>query len=460
MAVPAIPPVPVNARSISVGGGALARTGGGMPIYALMGDSRADYGTAVVTVGQNVKYNRLPGGIGSNVPFLTGGRVRSPFAYNVAAAGQTTVHMRDVQLPQVLAFSPQPTHCQTGPIGINDISYGVLTSAEIKSALLSAWTGLMQAGIVPVHVLDLPGKVGSVVGTITWTTAMKDRQNEINRWAAEMGRTMGFPVIDPMPVIIDVTSSTGEALASMTYDGVHGTPVEGYAVDRLIADYFLALGLGAPPKTVSRADAYDATNNPRGNLATAGGLFQSGAAAGANQGTGASGTVPTGWRNRLVSGTGTCVSSLVARTDGGLGSWWQVVITSTGADAVVFSMTLDTGLAASVTAGDRMFAECDFELGTGSVINYVQLGLEDANGSGQAEWGQDGVQVLQGSPTPVYYNPPAPLAGRKQTPTITISTGSIGPVLRVSGQIPIGGTATVRIAAVDIRKAQTGDVPR
>lgn len=128
-------------------------------------------------------------------------------------------------------------------------------------------------------------------------------------------------------------------------------------------------------------DVYDATYNPRGNLLAVGLMTGTG---GANSGTGASGTGPTGWTNQVVSGTMTAaISKESPRSDGLLGDRAQVAISSVTVPGV--HRLAPTGGISTLTnfaAGDQIVCEVDLEItALSGTVDYVHLYAFDYDGS-------------------------------------------------------------------------------
>lgn len=413
------------------------------PIVALAGDSRVAQGLQIQNAGTvNQAVNRFAQGLGSWVEFLSGGAVSAPIAHNVAISGAGSDSLLNVQVPQLLALSPRPTHVVIQTI-TNDAT--AVSLATQKANLSAVITLLLEGGVVPVFLTDAPRTLA------TWTTAARNVSYNMNRWLETVARNLGAVVIDTRPVLVDPANANGDPLSGyVQVDGIHPTYLTAFETGKLIVAYFQSIGLSNPTRRASQAEPYDATNNPNGNFFPSGGLFVG--SGGTNTGTGASGTVPSGWNNRVVSGTGTSVSSLVARADGGPGNWWSVDVACSADMVVRLSPTTTIVPSEGYSAGDLIEMSGDVAVVGATGLRYVQMLLQDYDGTTIYRQSIDFKGAQIGAQ---WYNMPAAFAGRLHTDPIPINAASTQLVTRVEIGLAAGGSATVRLGAMDLSKPIT-----
>ena len=222
-----------------------------------------------------------------------------------------------------------------------------------------------------------------VICTIPPRTADGANQHKIkaqvNQWIFSYcaGSKKYFP-FDLSAYVTD--PATGDYLAAYSTDNVHpngkGSMVAGQALGTLLTSLSQST---RPPIRPNFVGLFDATYNPYGALfVTAGmGTFEG---TGGTAGTGASGTIPAGWRVRRTSGAAmTAVGSKVAYTDKP-GSEWRVTLASAAASEVV---TIDTGLglSANIAAGDWVEASVTVNVVSCTLLNQISLNIYD-NGTG------------------------------------------------------------------------------
>lgn len=358
-------------------------------LLAAIGDSRMRAGYTVS--GSDVYRNAH--GPSNWVGILTGGKVASPYTYNRAVNGSTLVgydgdgvtgtggagakgiipaNGSAGQLDEVLALNPRPTHCLI-LTGTNAIAYGDQTVAQMQATFVQIWTALLNVGIIPVTMLDLPRG---------WTTAaLRRRHFALNRWLLVNSPAYGSVVIDSTAKLMDIASATGDPLAAYYYDSpaVHPGSVGAYQAALPVAAYFNALAASSAFHGFSAGDVYDATDNPGGNLMPNGGVGYG--TAGTKTGTNVTGTVWSGMQVALISGSVTaCACSIAARADGGAGNWQIIDLTTAGAASIWFYPVSDISFA----AGDIAEFGADIDAsGLGSGVSNIAARLLDYNGASQ-----------------------------------------------------------------------------
>lgn len=405
------------------------------PVLATLGDSRPAGGFT----SASGFLNKVPVGAASWIEPISGGRVSLPSANNCAVSGAKFSDVLATQLPNLLALTNRPTHAII-LAGTNDIAGGV-AQVMIKTNILAIWEVLRAARIQAVQICDLPRTNAS------WSTANQQASQELNAWMRTYGPANGAVIIDPAPLIADPANSNGDPLTGYYQsDGIHPAARAAYQVGlALWQQYFSLLPLAGYSRPATLADAYNSTNNPRGNLLPSAGLFTG--TGGSSNGTGASGTVATGWQNRVISGTMTAVAvSPAARADiGGAGNWQEIGIsvTSAGVYRLEPSATI-TGQ----SAGDTVVGEIDLSWTGAANMLYCQLNVFDiggASGNGAIAFKNPGLSTL-------YL--PASSGGtiRLITDPFVITTGNTGIAFRTEAGFDNSGTCTLKAGQASLRK--------
>lgn len=406
-----------------------------LPILATLGDSRLAQG---FTAAGNFQ-NSIP--LGANwLPALMAQRVKLPYANSFAVSGAKYADIIATQLPLLVAAQAAGagiTHCVV-LCGTND--FNVTAQATIKTQAAAVWTALRNLNIKPVHVIDLPRMVAS------WTSTHMKLRDEFNQWLRDYAGINGVALIDPFAQIADPANANGDPLSGYYQsDGIHPAPLTGYQVGLALKRYFDSVPLPYFSRPSSRGDLYDAANNVRGNLLVDAGLF-AGGTGGTSNGTGASGTVATGWQNRVISGTMTAVGSIVARTDeGAVGNWQQTTITVTTAG--VHRLELDAGLT-GFAAGDVLVGEVDVKVASAVKLLYAQLNTFDADGTGATVKGS----IAFKNPGLAGLYMPSDYQVRLRTEPFTLGTGITNLPFRLEAGFENGGSAVISYGAASLRK--------
>lgn len=407
----------------------------GVPVLATLGDSRLAQGFLTQSGFNN---NRA---LGANwLPALLGGRVRLPFANGFAVSG---AKYADILATQISALRA----AQAAGAGITHVillcgtnDFGVTAQATIKAQCAQVWAIMKSMNIQIVQLADLPRSLAS------WTIAQQNERNEFNQWLKDYAAVNRVALVDPSYLIADPANANGDPLSGQYQsDGIHPAVIGAYQIGLALQTYFNTIALPGYYRPMLRGDVYDATNNPRGNLLPNGGIFSG--TGGVNLGTGASGTVADGWRNRVVSGaTFTSVASLVARTpttDYGTGWWQQCVVTATTAG--ILRVDLPTAITGQAV-GDIVWGEVDLNITNASKLLYSQLNVFDFGGASAlgAEAFKD--PGMAGLYMPSTYNV------RLVTAPFQITTGNTDIPFRIELSFDAGGGATVQIGAASLRK--------
>jgi hypothetical protein len=425
---------------------------GGRVLLAQIGDSR-------LANGRGASGNdrlRVMEGIGSALAILCNGKVMAPISYNKAIAGSHLFSYvgdggagvrgiipsdgSDGQLADVLALSPRPTHClildDTNTITRNyTVAQMTPTRQQIRASLLSA-------GIQPVEIVFLPK---------TWTAdSYRRRFYALNQWIFETAADEGSIAINIAPALVDPTNANGDPTASHFYDSpaVHPGNAGAFLAAAPIAAYFNAQIGEAGFHGLSQADAYNATDNPTGNLMPKGGIFPG--TAGAKSGTNVTGDVADLMQVQLVSGAVTsCVCSLEARADGGAGYWQKLVISTAGAASIWFYPQNDITVAGgSIAVGDAL--EFGFDLKHEAMTSNTYPGgrLLDYNVSTSL------AAYYPMSWTTANGAPPAAITGRAQMDDPLVLLANTTRVLPIMGVQILGAVTdlTLRFGGASLRK--------
>jgi hypothetical protein len=399
-------------------------------LLGLVGDSRAaTYSLSGVTLSKPAS------GLPTWFEFFSHGRFRLHQDYDKAVGGSTVADAVG-QMASLVAVSPRCSHVLilTGTNTFN----GSGTATDAWTSMQAVIARALSAGIVPIVVLDLP-RQQSTFSPGSSAAFHSMRFNELVRRGVD---SIGYTVIDLTPTLADPASATGDPLSGYYADGIHLAHKGAVLAGKEAAAYFT--DPGKPYRGFSSAkDIYDATYNTSGNLIGYG-LMQG--TSGTSTGTGASGTVPTSWKNSINGGTGTSVSSIVARTDGGAGSWWQTVIT--GSDGLDIRLIPGTDPTTGFATGDKIVLEADIEVESATTMFKIAAGLT-AYGTGLVVKGRGEIAA----PTSGQNWPDGSYTGRFICPPATVTSDTIQ--LRPQFNFVCatgGGSATIRIGAVSLRK--------
>lgn len=222
------------------------------------------------------------------------------------------------------------------------------------------------------------------------TATQQAVKQQVNRMLYDWCRAVGYLFFDLNGTVAD--PATGNWLSTYSTDNVHPNGRGSVAIGRALGSLILkAVGWDVSQMRPSYFGKYDATNNPRGSLfATDGmGTFEG---SGGTAGTGASGTIPAGWRVRRTTGAAmTAVGAKVAYTDRP-GNEFRLTFASAAADEVVTvdpPGTISTGLA----VGDVVKARITFNVVSSTNLNQLALAIYDNGSTTQARamWNLDGV---------------------------------------------------------------------
>lgn len=386
------------------------------PVIGTLGDSRVNSAVNTGTSNGQPTWARTTYGLAGWLEGITRNKLKFPYANELGVSNQDSAYVLSTEIPQMLALTEKPTDALIKVL-VNDINVTGLSDQQIKDNYSAIWSSLRAAGIKPIHILDPGAVVGCTFGGQLWTSAKNDRLLSIRSWVLANAPSY-VAVVDTRPAYFDIGGTVIPGRLDAV-DGVHPKPIGDYYEDQIIAAYFEARGLN--PYTSTGTNIL--TN---GQMTTPGGI---------NLGTGASGTVPLGFRNRVTTGTAASLSSIEVRTDGGLGSWWQSLMTAT-TDALIW-LDVPTAITAGAT-GEFFQLECDYEVDSAVNLRDLRLVLQETIAAGNAG------QSIDGAGLTGFYTP-ANFAGTLRTNPIAKAPASLGITPRIQAQIDAGGSARIRV---------------
>lgn len=406
-------------------------------LIAAIGDSRFNNSISFPTNG--VAWSNR--GILSWFNFLSKQKFLIPLGYNKAISGYTTTQILGL-VPSVLALNPKPRYCLVlGGTNDNPMDLTILQN-NFKSIV----TQLLAGGVTPIFLIDLPRS------TSAWTANNKKVHISFNHWLRTWCLSNGFILVDPYRDISN--QSDGEPVTGTTVDGIHHSCNGGYLIGKKIADTLAALFPTPTSDTgvASVIDVYDATYNSYGNLLGTQGLMLG--TTGTNYDANSSGTVATGWINRVISGTGTSVASKEnPRADGGMGDAQVLALSAT---TLMTTRFYQSAYSVGWSIGDKVYAEADIEIVNGAnKLDYFHMNLFGFNLGGGTTTYQS--LAFKGDTTSAYPMPSTGVSGRMRTMPFTIPTNTTELRVWFEGQIEAGGSATVKVSNVSIRKVYADD---
>ena len=309
-------------------------------------------------------------------------------AHNFAVPGLTSRHVRDVQLPQVLALGDDIQFLHV-LIGINDVilldpANNTADAANLTNgAVVAEWRANVQ------HVIDSWLATGKpvLIGTIptpnnVLTAAQGAALNEMNRIVREEfdGQNERVLLVDYDRALTSAagTPRTGAIEASGPHPTPTGYHLMGVAL-RTVCDRLFAPRVREAPTALS---VFSATN-PLGSLLpnpvfvkTAGGTH----AAPSNGGTATAdaatnGGIADNWTDQCLRAGPVITSTVTAYSDGSGANWqgWNFSGVGFSADNVDFYAWCNLDLT-NIAAGDVI--ECSFDLEFDAFKGYRELGFE------------------------------------------------------------------------------------
>lgn len=313
--------------------------------------------------------------------------------------------------------------------GINDVGGGV-SLASAWANMLATYTKLTAAGLSVLSLSISPRGAGTSSAQTKVLQALNRKKRELQ------GVLPGFYHLDVYQYMADPSDTTGAPGTNMTVDGVHHTALAAYWIGKAVANWLGQRTLYANYSVGS--DAYDATNNPNGNMLNAANIVFGGTTG--TIGTGASGTLGAGWSAARSTGSAISVAcSQVARTGGKYGAKQRLAVS--GASASFENVAITSLNAVAVTPGDIMKAAIGVEVSgmtkarqvelqinwVGTAGNYQAIGNSYTNQSGWTHYLPDGENW----------------SGVIETPKIEVPAGATTASLKILIGTDTGGTITV-----------------
>ena len=280
----------------------------------------------------------------------------------------------------------------------------------------------------------------------------------INKWIyAQAKANPRIIVVNAGPAL--QTYSTGEPIAAYFFDSVlHPSSQGAYLIAKII---WAAISSYVKKRDILSNyfyDAYDATNNPAGQLLTNGNLTGTAGTKGTTGGVGTvTGSVADSWTvdaNSATSGTCVVACSKVTRTDSIQGVWQQLVYSGTNGTTAGFSYRMSQNPTfANISVGDILDVACEIEVDTG-FSNL--LGVELRSTFGGASYTSFDMQDVN-TTYPVWLDPGAKLTGVLRLGQIVVPAGASSTTLSVGAYFPasVAVSATVRIGRFYMRKITT-----
>lgn len=409
------------------------------PILGVIGDSRAANAFIVTGTGSTAGVRTPPYSPVAWACFLSNQRIKTSSSYNKAVSGSGVSDLAG-QFGSLLSVVPSCTHVLilSGTNSFGDSVTGSAAWADL-AAVLSA---IQRSGMQAVVVMDLPRTVAS------WTTEAAQNSLWFNQLIREEAPKYGALVVDAGKYIADPASSSGDPRSGYYYDSTHPATTAAYWIGKEISDKVLSsLADVDLPGFVNRADTYEATNNPLGNIVSYG-LFTG--TGGTNTSTGgvASGDVADGWNNRTLTGTGTSAASLAARTDKP-GYWQQLQQDSAGGTSTYrYSLITPPAVTTNYPASGYYVLEADVDVSSATGLEQMGFIVHNFNSGGTL---YDNVSAFGSTLiSATYYPYPSAFSGRMRTNPLPYNSSANQLLVRFETQVNTGA-ATIKIGNVEVR---------
>lgn len=388
--------------------------------------------------------------------FLTNQRINLPVSYDLAVGGTGTTVIR-ASVSNVLALSPRPSVCFING-GTNDFLFNPdLELAEFAFGNISqAALELAANGILPIIEIDTPRT------TASWTATSSTVSAIFNQLLRDWCRSTGILLVDYESQYIqnDGEPSVGYNVADGIHQSCTGAVVRALKYAEVMNSFLPAY----VENSRSVRDAFAVTLNPEGNLISSISLMTG--TGGTNTGTGASGSVSTGWTNRVISGTMTAVASKESpRADGILGDRLIITATATTASEYRLSPTNNPVTTGNYPFGTQCYGQFDVEITSLSgVIDYIRLVVSDFDGSTEGSRSYDmkdvfatGLNPLPLVPLPTNTgvgNIATTLKGTMKTELITVgqNLASIQLIFRIEAKMAAGSAFVMKVGSAVIKQ--------
>ena len=280
---------------------------------------------------------------------------------NFGVSGEDSTQIL-ARIQTVIAKKPDICIVQSGSNNVGSVSTVI---ADVKSTMLQLYT----AGILGVYMGI------SFRGTASWDATKMQQASYINatiaRWLADNGYGI---FIDTNKYLCDFDVAAGTPYAGALHtDSIHYVTWSAFQIGRLLHENISPILALKSAEVTSNADAYNATNNPYGNIWTnpfvsINANVGSGAGAIGAGVTAGTGTISTSvgrvMKVERNSGTSTGVANVESR-GAGLGNWQKLVITPTGSSTSLFLLRSNgADITHGLSAGTWVRVGCDVDLST------------------------------------------------------------------------------------------------
>ena len=326
--------------------------------------------------------------------------------------------------------------------GINDIFAGV--SEDIITANLNAIYKKILAQGKNLHIATITSS------TAINTTAKKETLHAVNQWIRAFARDNKHVMFtDFHGVLLNPADANGYPYTTYMYDSqTHPNTSGGQALGKAVYQTWVDYGRLSRNKVyASLTDVLSATHlfgNPVTNPIMQG-------TGGGNIASGASGSVAASWNNMVTGTTVSAVASKVARTDLPGYEWQQIVHTFTTSGANYFFQS-SGDLSSIVNVGDTYRALIEMEMSNLAFITGIEVGIECDDLAGNLISQNYGFHDSQSNVAFGAAGGVKDFSGVIATPEFKIPAGfkKFKPQVVVYGGA--GGTATIRVGRIDLRK--------
>lgn len=343
-------------------------------IKKIINDYMVPRGVRVATLGDSrlgkswgTSYNKYGNGIVYWTEMLTRGVAYFPFELAFAVSGYTTTQ----SLPQSKLCAQSNADVVMIFCDINDTTLrqaANITAVSVNQTLINIDTMVkdqLRGGKLVILFSGSPA--GPTAGSVTEFSGIYLNQNTyIAQWMRDKYKTTDrVHVVDVWPDWGDMTSATGYANSTSTYDNLHPSATGAYQAAVKIKKIFdIYYPYSFEPLISTGADLYSAANNPLGALNSNPMLTGTTGTAGANT----SGQFATGWTASTTDAGLTVVGSKVS--SGGK-IWQQFVISGTPTTANPNLLFRQTETIGQFAIGDKFYASCEIEVDSGSANCYT-----------------------------------------------------------------------------------------
>jgi len=367
------------------------------------------------------------------------------YNYNFGVFGDTTTQML-ARIDSVIAVGPSVCVVLGG---INDLIGGE-TAATVMANLTTIWARLNSAGIKVIAGTIFPASIA----TLSATEAK--RLMQVNQWMRATVPTLPNVYLwDSFFTLSDLTSSaagiaTNCYASDLLHIGRKGSYLVGVDLAAVIEKACPGVSgptVGAQYGSFGLSDAYDATDNPYGNLLGNNTLVGT---AGSKSGANVSGNVATGYTVYQALGsviTAVCSKNIITLPNGQTYEEQQIAVTSAGGGVALEEINFQRLI--TTVVGDIIIAGAYIDVsGITGRVNYI-------SGITQAQYGSYSILSRDG-----YYGAggadglPSNFVGTVQTlPAVTPSGGtSVLAGVVIGMDCTVAGGVTVKIRLPYARK--------